>query len=119
MTSSTKEDSADVDESSALVSAENCTSGVVPPAMKAEDKSLVVLLEVDSVVTISVQDDEFSIPIVTRSNSAIVVNDRAPSFDDERVPLARILQELRETLNSVAKSPGSTERHTLKAISQR
>jgi hypothetical protein len=120
-----KGDSADVGDSSALLSAEKCASGVVPPALKAADKSLLEasdiilcvldLLLVVVLVTDSVEDDSaFSIPIDTRSNSAIVVIDRAPSFDDESVPLARILQELRETLNNVAKRPGSTLHHTLK-----
>ena len=124
LTSSMKGDSADVGDSSALLSAEKCASGVVPPALKAADKSLleasdIILCVLDLLllvlVTDSVEDDsEFSIPIDTRSNSAIVVIDRAPSFDDESVPLARILQELRETLNSVAKRPGSTLHHILK-----
>ena len=123
LTSSMKGDSADVGDSSALLSAEKCASGVVPPALKAADKSLleasdIIVCVLDLLlvlVTDSVEDDsEFSIPIDTRSESAIVVIDRAPSFDDESVPLARILQELRETLNSVAKRPGSTLHHTLR-----
>jgi len=118
-----KGDSADVGGSSALLSAEKCNSGVVPPAMKAADKSLleasdIIVCVLDLLLVLatnSVEDDsEFSIPIDTRSSSAIVVIDRAPSFDDESVPLARILQELRETLNSVAKRPGSTLHQTLK-----
>jgi len=118
LTSSIKEDSgedlADVDETSALLSSE---SGFVPPAMNAALKSLEAanaiasVLLLDTLATFSVGVD-FPIPIDTRSKSATVDIDRAPSFDDERVPLARILQEFRETLNRVAKAPGRTLRHT-------